>query len=243
MFPIRDHNPSEQTAYVTLALIILNIVLFVVTMPWGANLGGLWNELALYPVAVLHGENMWGLVTHMFLHAGFLHIIGNLLFLWIFGDNLEEQMGHLGFLVFYFACGLLAAGAQILADPQSGVPMVGASGAIAGVMGAYLLMFPRAKVDVVAIIIVFIKVFTVPAWVLLGLWFFFQIFGGFVMVGSETGVAYLAHAGGFVAGLILGVPVFLRRGGSRFWSQTHGQPPHPPTQYAAWTQVPQVPRR
>ena len=241
MFPIRDHNPSERTPYVTIGLIFINLVMFLLTAPWGADMVGLWEDLALYPVAVMDGARLWGLVTHMFLHAGIMHLGGNMLFLWIFGDNLEDQMGHLGFLAFYLACGLLAAAAQIAANPMEGIPMVGASGAIAGVMGGYLLMFPRAKVDVVAIIIILIKVFTIPAWVMLAVWFGVQLFSGYAMHGGEAGVAYWAHAGGFLAGLLLAVPLFLRRGGSTFWTRTHGRPPHQPIDYTP-TRIPQVRR-
>lgn len=240
MFPIRDHNPSDRTPFVTYGLVLANIVMFVLTMPWGGNMGGLWEYFALYAVAVTHGEWLHGLFTHMFLHAGLMHIAGNMLFLWIFGDNLEDQMGHLWFLVFYLACGLAAAGAEILADPGSGVPMVGASGAIAGVMGAYLLMFPKARVDVLAIFIIFFKIFTLPAWLLLGIWFALQLAGGYMMTGAESGVAYWAHAGGFFGGMVLALPLFLRRGGPRFWAVTDGHPPHPPTPVS---RIPQVPRR
>ena len=226
MFPIRDHNPSDTTPYVTRALVFLNIVIFVMTMPWGGGLTPLWSELALYPVAVLHGEYTWGLVSHMFLHAGILHIAGNMLFLWIFGDNLEDQMGHLGFLIFYLACGLLAAEAQIAADPTSDIPMVGASGAIAGVMGGYLLMFPRARVDVVAIVIIFIRVFTIPAWVVLSVWLGLQLIMGAMAESGADGVAYWAHNGGFAAGVVLTIPLFLRRGGRAFWQRNAGRPPH-----------------
>ncbi len=241
MFPIRDHNPSERTPYVTIALMLANVALFLLTAPWAGGMTGLWEDLALYPVAVLNGAQVWGVLTHMFLHAGLLHLGGNMLFLWIFGDNLEDQMGHGGFLVFYLACGFAAAGAQMAANPADGIPMVGASGAIAGVMGGYLLMFPRAKVDVVAIIIILIKMFTIPAWVMLAVWFAIQLVSGYAMHGGEAGVAYWAHAGGFVAGLVLALPVFLRRGGPRFWSRTHGHPPHRPVVYAP-TRIPPVRR-
>ena len=229
MFPIRDHNPSERTPYVTYALIILNIAMFLITMPWAGGAIELWDRLALYPIAVTHGEWLWGLVTHMFLHAGFMHIAGNMLFLWVFGDNLEDQMGPFGFLAFYLACGLAAAAGQVMADPDSGVPMVGASGAIAGVMGGYLLLFPRARVDVIAIIIIIIKRFTIPAWVLLAVWFGIQIVSS--AAGADQGVAYMAHIAGFIAGIVLAVPLFLRRGGTAFWNRTQGRPPHPPIQY------------
>ncbi|MFV0302106.1 MAG: rhomboid family intramembrane serine protease [Paracoccus sp. (in: a-proteobacteria)] len=241
MFPIRDHNPSTRRPLVTWGLIGLNLVMFLLTQGWGNQFNELWARLALYPVAVTHGGMLWGLVTHMFLHAGFLHIGGNMLFLWIFGDNLEDQMGHLGFLVFYLACGLVAAFAQILPDPQSGVPMVGASGAIAGVMGGYLLLFPRARVDVLVIIVIIVKIFTIPAWAMLGFWFALQVFGGFSTLGAGEGVAYWAHAGGFLAGAVLALPLFLRRGGPAFWQRTHGHPPHPAMQYPQ-SRIPRVRR-
>lgn len=239
MFPIRDHNPSARTPYVTYALIILNIAMFLITMPWAGGAVELWERLALYPIAITHGEWLWGLVTHMFLHAGFMHIAGNMLFLWVFGDNLEDQMGHFGFLAFYLACGLAAAGGQIVSEPMSRVPMVGASGAIAGVMGGYLLMFPRARVDVIAIIIIIIKRFTIPAWVLLAVWFGIQIVSS--VIGADRGVAYMAHIAGFIAGIVLVVPLFLRRGGPDFWNRTHGRPPHPAIDYSR-SRIPQVRR-
>lgn len=241
MFPIRDHNPSQQTPYVTYGLIAANLLMYLLTLPLIEDGEWLWMRLALYPLAVTHGEVLWGLLSHMFLHAGLLHFIGNMLFLWIFGDNMEEQMGHAGFLAFYLAAGLAAAAAQIAADPYSPIPMVGASGAIAGVMGGYLLMFPRAKVDILAIFIIIFKIFTLPAWIVLGLWFGIQIFGGFITPGDGGGVAYWAHAGGFLAGVLLTLPLFLRRGGPDFWARTHGMPPHPETRYAS-TRIPRVPR-
>ena len=241
MFPIRDHNPSETTPYVTIGLLFTNVVMFLLTMPWGGGMIELWEDLALYPVAVVNGSHLYGLVTHMFLHAGVMHLGGNMLFLWIFGDNLEDQMGHFGFLMFYLLCGLAAAGFQILANPAEGIPMVGASGAIAGVMGGYLLMFPKAKVDVIAIIVILIKMFTIPAWVMLVVWFALQLASGYAMHGGEAGVAYWAHAGGFAAGLALCLPVFLRRGGTGFWRRTAGRPPHLPLDYAP-TRIPAVRR-
>lgn len=241
MFPIRDHNPSQRPPRVTQALIALNLLMYLVTLPEQGLGAEIWVRLALYPVAVTQGEWLWGLVTHMFLHAGLMHLAGNMLFLWIFGDNLEDQMGHLPYLGFYLCCGLAAAAGQIIAEPDSSVPMVGASGAIAGVMGGYLLLFPRARIDVLLILIVFFRVFALPAWGMLGVWFGIQLFGGFSMVGGEGGVAYWAHAGGFVAGIILALPVFLRLGGPDFWSRTHGHPPHPEAQYAP-SRIPKVRR-
>ncbi|MEE2860002.1 MAG: rhomboid family intramembrane serine protease [Pseudomonadota bacterium] len=242
MFPIRDHNPSHRTPLVTWMLIAANVAMYVATFPLVPGGEYLWARLALYPLAVVNGELVTGLLTHMFLHAGLLHLVGNMLFLWIFGDNLEDQMGRRAFLGFYLAAGLAAAGLQVLADPLSPVPMVGASGAIAGVMGGYLLMFPRARVDVLAIFIIFFKVFTLPAWAMLGVWFALQLFGGFTSIGAEGGVAYWAHAGGFVAGALLALPLFLKRGGRAFWARTQGHPPHPDAAYSA-TRIPRVTRR
>ena len=241
MFPIRDHNPSQQRPLVTYGLIAANIAMFLLTLPVVQGGEWLWVRLALYPLAVVNGELMWGLLTHMFLHGGIMHILGNMLFLYIFGDNLEEQLGHMGFLVFYLAAGLFAAAAQIVAEPLSPIPMVGASGAIAGVMGGYLLLFPRAKVDILAIFIVFFKIFTLPAWVVLGVWLAIQLFGGYTTPGDTGGVAYWAHAGGFLAGAILALPRFLRLGGPGFWARTHGLPPHPEAVYAP-TRIPRVRR-
>ncbi|SEN66923.1 Membrane associated serine protease, rhomboid family [Paracoccus alcaliphilus] len=241
MFPIRDHNPSHRVPYVTYALIAVNVGMYLLTLPVSEGADQLWVSLALYPLAVVHGDALSGLLTHMFLHGGFMHLAGNMLFLWIFGDNLEERMGHGGYLAFYLACGLAAAAAQIAAEPFSSIPMVGASGAIAGVMGGYLLLFPRARVDILLILIVFFKVFTVPAWLMLGLWFTFQLLGGFTVAGGEGGVAYWAHAGGFIAGLVLVAPLFLRLGGPRFWQVTHGVPPHPEARYSA-SRIPRIRR-
>jgi membrane associated rhomboid family serine protease len=242
MFPIRDHNPSSRIPWVTRAIIAINLLVYLLTAPWAGNLEQLWYEGALYPVAVSQGAWLHGLFTHMFLHAGLMHILGNMVFLWVFGDNLEEQMGHLGFALFYLLGGLAAAGAQIAADPQSEVPMVGASGAIAAVMGGYLLLFPRARVDVLVIFIIFFRIFTIPAFVVLGLWFGIQVFSEISTPAAEGGVAYLAHIGGFVAGPALAAPVWLRRGGPAFWARTHGRPPHPDIEYIRTT-IPVVRRR
>ncbi|MBK5945170.1 rhomboid family intramembrane serine protease [Rhodobacter veldkampii DSM 11550] len=242
MFPIRDHNPSQRPAYVTWALIAANLAVFVLTLPLEGAPSQLWLAWALYPAEVTTGTAYGGLLTAMFLHAGILHLGGNMLFLWVFGDNLEEALGHLGFLLFYLASGVAAAAAQIAGDPMSPIPMVGASGAIAGVMGGYLLFFPRARVDVLFIIVILIRVVPIPAWIVLGVWFGLQVLNGAMADPTTGGVAYWAHAGGFGAGLLLALPAFLRRGGPAFWSRTHGVPPHPAASYSA-TRIPAVRRR
>lgn len=233
MFPIRDHNPSRRTPYVTYALLIANIAVWlwsVATITDDNALNWFYYNYALIPARLTGGEGLAGLVTSMFLHAGFLHLAGNMLFLFIFGDNIEDRMGHLPFAVFYTCCGIAAGLAQVMTDPSSAVATVGASGAIAGVMGGYLLLFPRARVDIILILIVFFKIFPVPAWLMLGLWFAMQAFGG-LGPQSDAGVAYWAHIGGFVAGIILTVPLWLRLGGVTFWQVTHGVPQNPPMTY------------
>ena len=248
MFPIRDHNPSGRTPYVTYALIAINVVVFLSYWHLFSDpraLNRFFVDWALIPGKVIYLGAYETLLTSMFLHGGLMHLAGNMLFLWIFGDNLEEEMGHLRYLLFYLASGLGAGLAHIAAGPSSAIPTVGASGAIAGVMGGYLLLFPKARVDVLVIIVFFFRIFPVPAWIMLGLWFAMQLFMG---VGSTThtggGVAYWAHAGGFVVGALLTLPFFLKRGGTRFWDATLGQPPHPEATYdLARSRIPTVRRR
>lgn len=243
MFPIRDHNPSGKTPYVTYALIAANIAIFLFMLPLYGNDRALMQfywEWALIPAK----EGWTGYFTSQFLHSGFMHIAGNMLFLWIFGDNMEEEFGHIPFLGFYLASGVAAGLAQTMADPNSTIPMVGASGAIAGVMGGYLLMFPKARVDVLVVIVVFFRIFPIPAWIVLGIWFGIQLFSGASTAAEGGGVAYWAHAGGFVAGLLMTLPLWMRRGAATYWDRTHGHPPHPEAEYRLQrTKIPTVRRR
>ena len=244
MFPIRDHNPSGRTPFVTYALIAINMLVFLGY--WGQfsapGLDQFFYTWGLVPDEILSGRGGLTLITHMFLHGGWMHLLGNMLFLWIFGDNMEDAFGHLRYLGFYILCGLAAAALQIAGDPTSNGPMVGASGAIAGVLGGYLLLFPRAKVDVLLIFIVFFRIFAIQAWIVLGIWFGLQLVNG--LGATQDGVAYLAHVGGFVAGAVLTFPALMRRGGVQFWRQTHGQPPHPEAKYRlAPSHIPRVPRK
>ncbi len=245
MFPIRDHNPSERVPYVTFTLIGLNILIYLyglVTYQTDQALMQLYFDYAMIPARLSEGQSYTGLVTSIFLHAGFMHLAGNMLFLWIFGDNLEDMMGHVPFLIFYIFCGIGASLAQYATDPGSMVPTVGASGAIAGVMGAYLLLFPKAQVDVFIFFIVFFRIFPIPAWIMLGLWFGLQLFNGIGSDVSGGGVAYWAHAGGFIIGFIAILPVWLRNGGTRFWQRTDGHPDHPDATYGR-SSIPIVRRR
>ena len=247
MFPIRDHNPSGRTPFVTYALMALNIGIFVSYVALfddARAINGFFYEWALIPARLSEGQGTVGVFTSMFLHAGWLHLAGNMLFLYIFGDNVEDEMGHLPYLIFYLACGMLSAFAQVYSAPGSIVPTVGASGAIAGVMGGYLLLFPKARVDILIIFIVFFRIFPIPAWIMLALWFGMQFIGGIGADPSIGGVAYWAHAGGFVAGMLLTVPIWLRRGGTRYWERTEGHPPHPEATYpTVRSSLPKVKRK
>ncbi|MBT8418208.1 MAG: rhomboid family intramembrane serine protease [Silicimonas sp.] len=243
MFPFRDHNPSLRTPYVTWTLIALNVGIFASYYALFSNEFALSNFFFRWGLVPSAGAPET-YVTSMFLHGGFMHLAGNMLFLWVFGDNLEDQMGHLGFLLFYFASGIAAGAAQVASDPSGLVPMVGASGAIAGVMGGYLLLFPKARVDILILLIVIIRIVPVPAWVVLSAWFGIQLIQGAMTPTDMGGVAYWAHAGGFLAGLVLTIPLWRRRGGPAFWRRTGGRPPHPESQYrTVRTTVPAVRRR
>ena len=247
MFPIRDHNPSEKTPYVTRVLIAINVVVFLIYWPLFSDDRALYQfyfDWALIPKNVADGRNVHGLITSMFLHGGVMHLAGNMLFLWIFGDNLEEDLGHVGFTAFYLASGIGAGVIHVLAAPYSVVPTVGASGAIAGVMGAYLLLYPKAKVDVLFFFMVFFKIWPIPAWIMLGVWFAIQLFNGIGVNPDIGGVAYWAHIGGFIVGFLFIVPLWLQRGGIAYWDRTHGHPDHPKASYVfATSRVPKVIRR
>jgi membrane associated rhomboid family serine protease len=225
MFPIDDDNPTRITPYVTFGLIAVNIAIFIyeLTLP-ERRLTQFFYQWAIVPIqftGALTGQPQPALafeppealtfITSQFLHGGFLHVAGNMLFLWIFGNNVEDQLGHVKFLVFYLACGVLAGLTQWFFSQGSQLPSLGASGAIAGVMGAYIIRFPQINVRTIIPIGIFPLVVNIPAYFYLGIWFFQQALYGFAtlaprtMVGMESGgVAYWAHAGGFVFGAILG---------------------------------------
>ena len=223
MVPLHDNNPTRITPVVTYALIGLNVFIFLYEISLSPpQLEAFVRAYAVVPnqlTAGFQGEGalippLLTLVTSQFLHAGFLHLGGNMLFLWVFGNNIEDQLGHIKFLVFYLACGVLAALAQWFFSMESTIPALGASGAIAGVLGAYILRFPKAKILTLIPLGFFITTFRIPAIFFLGFWFVQQALYGIASlqvesnVGMESGgVAYWAHAGGFVFGAILG-PVF-----------------------------------
>ncbi len=263
MFPIRDENPTLRTPVVTIAIIMINAVAWLVLQRAGTEpglsasvcmLGVIPGEITgtaahrgieIAPglVCALDATPSWHtLVTSMFMHGSWMHIIGNMWFLWIFGNNVEDSMGRGRFVAFYLLCGLAAAGAQIAIDPSSPVPMVGASGAIGGVMGAYVVLYPRVPVHLLVVLGFFITTFRVPAFLMLGYWFVLQLLGGLPQLGaSGTGVAFWAHVGGFIAGCAL---IFLfknpelvarHKRAIESGGYHYGRPPRP--------QRPQPPRR
>jgi rhomboid family protein len=217
-FPLKDDNPTSTFPVVTVGLILANCLVFyhqlTLSLPAGQRFVFEWGAI---PYQIIHGEILSGrglvppfvtLFSSMFLHGGFMHLIGNMLYLWIFGNNIEDTLGHFRFLTFYLLAGLSAALMQVLSDPQSTTPMIGASGAVAGVLGAYLLLFPQARILTLMFIFFFIRMIRVPALVVLGFWFLMQLLG--LTSGAETGVAFFAHIGGFVAGLVM-IKVFQPR--------------------------------
>ena len=263
MIPIRDTLPRRRLPVVTVALILVNLLVFLYqgylqTRPAELNNGIAWQneglspppafdpiayrthtlsggDPALYPLSAsdrfvsqfamisaefLRGDDLpptipiplWmTLLTSMFVHGGLMHLLGNMLYLWIFGDNVEDAMGSARFLAFYLLCGAAAAFSQIAVDPGSTIPLIGASGAIAGVLAAYFMLFPYARVVTLIPIFFFLRLMSIPAVILLGFWFLLQVISGAGSLGSAGGVAWFAHIGGFVAGALLVIP-FRRRG-------------------------------
>lgn len=221
MFPLRDLNPSRSTPWVTYAILALNIAVFVHQVQLRLAGGdqayaGFVTTMGLVP-DYLMSPSLWGrmpvpapltILTSMFVHGGLLHLAGNMLYLWVFADNVEDAMGPVRFVLFYLMCGFAAAASQVMLMPHSPVPMVGASGAIAGVLGAYLVLYPRAQVLTLIFLIFIVRLVYLPAVVLLGLWFIMQVLsaGGT----ADAGVAFFAHIGGFAVGA-LSVRAFVRR--------------------------------
>ena len=200
-FPYKDDNPRVLFPYITYTLITINTLVFL-TFTYLSFLNP--NTNLFYTFGFIPNSfNLFSILSSMFIHGGFIHILSNMWFLYIFGDNIESILGHVKFLLFYILCGFGAAFAQYIIDPNSPIPMIGASGAIAGVLGAYMISFPKAKVHVFAFIIIFITTLIVPAQIVLGVWFFIQLSSGLNSLGIDTngGVAWFAHIGGFIAGV------------------------------------------
>jgi membrane associated rhomboid family serine protease len=215
MFPIGDDEVhGAGPGIVTYALIAINVLVFLFQSTLDQNsLQAFYNQWAVIPAQILQGQQLHTLFTSMFLHGGWLHLIGNMLFLWVFGDNIEAVLGHIGYLIFYLAGGLAASAAHILLSPGSTVPSLGASGAIAAILGAYIVMFPGSQIRTLVMIGIGARVTRISALIFLGIWFVTQLFSGVGSLGAETaqtgGVAFWAHIGGFIFGLVGG---FLLRG-------------------------------
>jgi membrane associated rhomboid family serine protease len=217
MIPLRDVIPSRTTPYVTITIIVLN------TLAWLFELSLPHDDLnqVLTAYGVVPAYFSWPtLITSMFLHGGWMHVIGNMWYLWIFGDNVEDSLGHGRFIVFYLLCGIVAAFGQILIQPDSTLPTIGASGAIAGVMGAYFVLYPQSRVLTLLPLIIIWEIVELPAIVLLGFWFLMQLFSaGTIAMTASTGgggVAFMAHVAGFLFGVV-GVFVFRKRQRSEQW--------------------------
>jgi membrane associated rhomboid family serine protease len=218
MIPLRDSTRSHTTPVVVYALIAVSVGVFVYsaqTLSSEAAVLGFYETYGVVPREIARGPapQAWlSLITSMFLHGSWLHLGGNMLYLWVFGDNIEDALGHAGFLVFYLLTGVVAALAHVATDLSSPVPMVGASGAIAGVLGAYLMLFPRARILSLVFIVYFVRLVELPAMLVLSVWFILQVLQGLATLAAPgvTTVAWMAHVGGFLAGAVL-VPFFARR--------------------------------
>jgi rhomboid family protein len=248
MFPYRDENETQRPAYVTIAIIATCVLAWVLVQGAGSdvavatsvcNLGLIPGELTRTLRAGMEFELGDGLVcvidpgpeashifTSMFLHGGWMHLLGNMWFLWLFGNNIEDSMTRPRFIVFYLLCGVAAAMAQVVANPNSAIPMVGASGAISGVMGAYLVLYPRVRVYTMVPLGFFLTSLALPAWVMLIYWMVLQIAGGLTQVGGEGGgVAFIAHMGGFLAGVVL-IKLFAKTNHVIAHQSSHYRPRH-----------------
>ncbi len=211
MIPFKDDNPTPTFPVVTLTLVAVNVLVFFhqLGMPQD-ELRELVYTYGAVPELIVRGQNLHAVFTSMFLHGGLMHLLGNMLFMWIFADNIEHLTGHGRFIVFYLICGVIAFLTHFFMAPLSQQPMIGASGAISGVLGAYALRFPRARVHVIWILFIFISIDRIPAVIVLGLWFLFQIMNAVVSQGTGGGVAWYAHIGGFIGGFLL-IKLFEKR--------------------------------
>jgi membrane associated rhomboid family serine protease len=237
VIPLRDANPTRRTPVVTIALIAACFIVFAIELSVEASGGeealsrffDTWGAVPSRVSAALNGTGdvataATGVFASIFLHGGWEHLLGNMLFLWIFGNNIEDRLGRLSYLLFYLAGGVAAALAQVWIDPTSDIPLVGASGAIAATLGAYLVLYPRARILTLVFLVFFYQLIEVPAVIILAFWFVLQLIDGVASLGAETaqgGVAFFAHIGGFVAGAVVG---FLVRLGTRRPPRTPGWP-------------------
>ncbi len=209
MIPYKDDNPTRIIPFITILIIAMNIFVFILQFMYGldsrsivykygaipSNIAGFESNQPIHPVLTIF--------TSMFMHGGLFHIGGNMLYLWIFGNNIEDKLGHLKFFIFYLFCGIVAAISHVVTEPHSNIPMIGASGAVSGVLGAYVLLFPMAKVHTILFFGFFIQIVKIPALIVIGFWAIIQVVNGMITKGilNQGGVAWFAHIGGFIAGL------------------------------------------
>jgi len=220
MIPLRDKNPSQHFPIVNLFIIFLNIAVYIyqyLILPDKLSRYFVFS-LGCIPYEITHMVDLsppnlvpipLTMFTSMFIHGSFFHLLSNMLFLWIFGDNVEDRLGHLNYLIFFILCGLLAIFVHILFNPASKLPCIGASGAISGVMGAYMLFFPRARIKTLFVLFVIIQIVDIPAFIMIGYWIFVQIISGVSEIGHSGGIAWFAHIGGFFSGVLL-APILRR---------------------------------
>ena len=218
MIPIRDEIKTHRFPFVNYTLLAVNVAIFLLTYVFSADPNAVYSEFALFPIEIKQGldvGDMRNILTSMFMHAGWFHLLGNMLYLWVFGDNIEDRLGHFKYLLFYLAGGVFAAFAHYFTNPTSAIPTVGASGAIAAVLGAYLVIYPQSRVYTFIPIGFFARLRLVPAVVVLGMWFILQLFSGVgsLAMADQGGTAYWAHIGGFVFGLLIGF--FFKKSGRK----------------------------
>jgi len=215
MLPLKDNLRPQTRPIVVYAILTANVLVYIYEISLGSALNDFVRQFGFVPYSIFHAtgiENYITLFTSMFIHAdNLMHIVGNMLFLWIFADNVEDRMGHLKFVLFYFVCGIGAALLQSAIDPSSKIPMIGASGAVSGVLGAYILLFPKARVLALIPLGFFLRISYLPSFVFLGIWFLYQFLFGVSSLGARGGVAYFAHIGGFIAGVLLALPFMKKR--------------------------------
>lgn len=214
MIPLRDDIKSRRRPFVLYAILGINIAVFLYELSLGPGLNNFITQYGAVPYFIFHPQGIssyFTIFTSMFMHAGILHIGFNMLFLWVFGDNIEDRMGHILFIFFYLATGTAGALLHSITVPNSTVPMVGASGAISGILGAYIILYPKAKVLALIPIFFFPRIIRLPAIIFLGIWFLFQLLYGVSASATGGGVAYLAHIGGFIAGILFALPFIRKR--------------------------------
>jgi len=215
MLPLKDDIKTRTRPVVVYGILAANILVYLYEISLGPALNDFVRQFGVTPFFLFHPagvEDYLTLLTSMFIHSeSIMHIAGNMLFLWIFADNVEDRMGHFKFLLFYFACGIAAALLQSAVDPGSKIPMIGASGAVSGVLGAYILLYPKARVLALIPLGFFLRISYLPSFIFLGIWFLYQFLFGVSSIGAKGGVAYFAHIGGFIVGLILTLPFKRKR--------------------------------